>query len=482
MTILLAFLLGLSIGLALWMVTRVRLEVKLKKLLRQGSVAASSHISLSRALRAIAQQQQAYHEIEAQLEIGQQLLQVAPIGYLQVDDENQLQWCNQQAIQLLGIQGPPLSKPRLLLELVRSYELDELIELTRQTQKLCQKDWTLHPATAYARESVSPGPTLALRGYGVPLVQGQVGIFLENRQEVVVLATQRDRAFSDVAHELKTPLTSIRLVAETLQSRVELPLRNWVDRLLNEAIRLSNLVQVLLDLSQLEKGGTYSLNVKTFDLSVLIQSAWLSLEPLARQKQLQLHYQGPDHLLMQADEHRIFRVLLNLLDNGIKYSPPQQQIWVKVSLEAIASVKTDNPQQQVHLEVIDAGEGFPESALNYVFERFYRVEPSRTRSPLASPPSGVASLRTHLEERLRPLNEQSQREISGNPAISSPHPSADRPNELLPTQGSGLGLAIVRQIVEAHHGSVSASNHPETGGAWLQVFLPWNSPNSSTSM
>ena len=87
-------------------------------------------------------------------------------------------------------------------------------------------------------------------------------------------------------------------------------------------------MEVLLDLGQLEKGANRCLNLKTLNLPELIQSAWLSLEPLARKKQLQLDYSGPESLLMQADEHRLYRVLINLLDNSIKYSPAGEQIQV----------------------------------------------------------------------------------------------------------------------------------------------------------
>ena len=295
----------------------------------------------------------------------------------------------------------------------------------------------------------------------------------------MMLAQQRDRAFSDLAHELKTPLTSIRLVAETLQSRLEPPNRNWIDRLLSEVIRLSDLVEVLLDLGQLEKGANRCLNLKTLNLPELIQSAWLSLEPLARKKQLQLDYSGPESLLMQADEHRLYRVLINLLDNSIKYSPDREQILVRVSLEP-QTINSSVSTQQIHLQVIDRGAGFPETALPYVFERFYRGEPSRVRSQ-----SGFAGTQEIRGDRIAVTYPQvlgrSQGELwdsfgkAGTPSLGD-----EQVLDLPPSRGSGLGLAIVRQIIEAHHGSVSASNHPETGGAWLQVFIPWQRPEVSS--
>ncbi|MCS6812988.1 MAG: HAMP domain-containing histidine kinase, partial [Cyanobacteria bacterium] len=281
-----------------------------------------------------------------------------------------------------------------------------------------------------------------------------------------------DRWASDVAHELKTPLTSIRLVAETLQARLDPPLRAWVDRLINEVIRLSNLVQDLLDLSQLQTNAPARLTLKPVNLAELVQSAWLSLELLARKKHITLNYVGANPAIIYADEPRLYRVLINLLDNGIKYSPPRQSIQVNVkfcdaqavccSPSSSSHLETDKRQDKEHtglatydeqplqdqhvcLDVIDAGPGFQEQDLPYVFDRFYQADLSRTRSSKHGSSSALASDST--------------------------------PEYLLGS--SGLGLAIVRQIVEAHHGTVRASNHPETGGAWLQVLLPCHPPAAS---
>ncbi len=438
---LLAFLVGLGIGLLLCLGFRVRLEWEVQRFLPELPAYSGLYRSFSsRLLRAIAQQRHAHQQRQEEINHWQSILQSAPIGYLQVDDQNQLIWCNPTAYQLFGITPRPLDTPRLLLEVMRSYELDELIEETRTSQKPREKQWNFQPIapTLEAQElRRSPKPKIPLRAYSFPLSEGRVGVFLENRQEVVTLTNQRDRAFSDVAHELKTPLTSIRLVAETLQSRLDPPLRNWIDRLLSEVIRLSDIVQVLLDLSQLERGSAHTLNYKAINLPELIRAAWMSLEPLARQKQLQLHYQGPERLLMQGDEHRLCRVLINLLDNSIKYSPLAGQIWVKLGLTSVETNPSDT-HNSVHLEVIDSGMGFPEADLPYVFERFYRGEPSRARGLSGTSFSGT---------------------IQANPAV-------------MPTHSSGLGLAIVRQIVEAHQGWVTASNHPDLGGAWIQISLP----------
>ena len=452
------FLLGLLIGLIFFWWQRSRANTRLATLAKRLSPEISDYpfSSTSQLALAIAQQQQGQQQLEQEIATYRQVLQSAPVSYLQVDDENRFLWCNMQAQQLLGIlpeASPNQQKPRLLLEVVRSYELDELIEQTRNAAQPCQSDWTFYPVNADPTNLLEQ-EAYALRGYGLPLPDDHIGIFLENRQESVKLAQQRDRWTSDLAHELKTPLTSIRLVAETLHSRLEPPLQGWVDRLINETVRLSTLVQDLLDLNRGDRHLTATLSLQTIDLVELIHSVWHSLEPLGRKKQLRLHYAGFDRLLIQADPPRMHRLLVNLLDNSIKYSPPHQAIWVRVSLDPPLSEPLSEPlaeasDRQVCLDVIDYGEGFPEKALPHVFERFYRADLSRARSPLAAATSPGAKGSNGFT----------------NQTNSTSHDWQPR--------GSGLGLAIVRQIVEVHQGSVQASNHPETNGAWLQVRLPW---------
>ncbi|WP_416671779.1 sensor histidine kinase [Egbenema bharatensis] len=459
----LEFFLGLSIGLTgLWW-QHSRSEVRLRRVLRnlQSDVLESSFPPSSQLALAIAQQQKVHQQLRQTIQIYDEVLHKAPIGYLQVDDESRLIWCNDPARQLLGIcQETSPQKPRLLLELVRSYELDDLIEKTREAEAPCQVDWIFYPVNADPSQ-LTEQESYALRGYGLPLPDHQVGIFLESRQEAVSLIQRYDRWASDIAHELKTPLTSIRLVAETLQYRLDPSLKTWVDRLINETIRLSTLVQDLLDLSRLQRDASHGLNLKTVDLVELIHAVWSSLEPLAQKRQIHLDYDGPDRLLVQLDEGRMHQLLVNLIDNAIKYSPPQQMIQVQLWVESVsvpeASAKEGyTEEKQVCLDVIDCGSGFAEKDLPYVFDRFYRADLSRARSAMTP---GSASISDLAEGSM------------ASPTASEPG-SIRAGSSPIPQGGSGLGLAIVRQIVEAHQGRVRASNHPETGGGWLRVRLP----------
>lgn len=389
---------------------------------------------IEQLLAAHPEQQEQIDQLGTSRDTLERILQVAPVGYLQVDEENQLIWCNEEATRLLHISQPwagPRQQRRLLLEVARSYELDALIDEARDQQQPCQREWMLYqisPDPLHPKEK----PTYPLRGYALPLGNREVGVFLENRQEAALLVQQRDRWTSDVAHELKTPLTSIRLVAETLQPRVDPSLRIWLDRLINETIRLSNLVEDLLNLSRLQGNQFKGLTLKSVDLPHLIQSAWHSLEPLAQVKQIRLDYQGPSQYLVTLDETLFHRVLLNLMDNAIKHSPTAATIYVRLTPQPAAeSGPAADPM--LHLDVIDSGTGFLAKDLPHIFDRFYRADPSRSRTGL---PATAAAATAEM------------------------------------SQGTGLGLAIVHQIVDAHGGTITAANHPDLGGAWLRLTLP----------
>jgi two-component system phosphate regulon sensor histidine kinase PhoR len=428
---LLTFLLGLAlgIGVGLWLQHRTKQQLKHTLELLPVNSTSNSFPLESRLRGAIAQANQQRLVLEDQLNAIQSLFQVAPVGYLQVDEDNHLIWCNQQARQLLQIDRWEPGQIRLLLEVVRSYELDQLIEKTRKQQQSTSQEWVFHPACMDGA-AMSEVRSLTLRAYGWPLANGQVGVFLENRQPLIELSESRNQWVSDLAHELRTPLTSIRLVAEALQGRVNPPESRWVEQLLQEINRLIDLIQNWLELSHLEQDPNKSLTYKSLDLNVLIQSAWQRLEPLAEQKDLHLAYRGPDTLPIKADESRLIQVFLNLLDNSIKHSPPQGLIRVEVSTSTQAK-PTEKALMQI--DIIDEGAGFSGNDLPRVFERLYRGDVSRYRQPTS--------------ENVTTLGRSS---------------------------GSGLGLAIVQQIVQAHGGTVNAKNHPETGGAWLQIQLPCN--------
>lgn len=433
--IFLGFFLGLAVGICLWLWQQTQLVRYVGRIPR--TVALESEqiglpliprlrneiASLKRQSQSLQRQVQGYHD----------LLEFAPVGYLQVDEENQLLWCNEQAREMLSLQRWQPGQVRLLLELVRSYELDQLIEQTRDSQQSQEKEWVFHPScdntTAMLEVKI-----LLLRATTFPLPKEEVGVFLENRQPLLEINQTRDRAFSDLAHELRTPLTSIRLVVETLQDRLQSPLNRWVDRLMLEVDRLINLVQSWLELTQLETNPAIQLNLQPTELRSLIDSVWESLEPLAQSNGLILEYSGLEKLWIHVDSARMFQVFFNLLDNAIKYSPPKSIIRVEAKILSQKGHLSSN----LEINIIDSGLGFLESDIPHIFERFYRGDQARSRSW-----QGASNITKSIE-------------------------------------GTGLGLAIVRQIILAHGGIIKAMNHPEIGGAWVQILIPQVVANSQS--
>ncbi|MGF1541868.1 MAG: sensor histidine kinase [Pleurocapsa sp.] len=426
------FILGLIVGLTIYAIQQYRFRQHLKKTLKSFFPQDDLDISLPLPYlirREFSELDRQRTRLETDRQIWEELIEQAPIGYLQVDKDNQLLNCNQQGRILLKIEPHRSARIRLLLELVRSYELDHLIQKTRSTQQSQEKEWIFYstryvPPQPKDNQNSNSLPTfnkivesIALKGYGFPLPNGQVGIFLIDRQPLIELAQSRDRAFSDLTHELRTPLTSISLVAENLLRRLQNPERTWVEKMLKETNRLIELVQEWLDLTELEASPHSCLKYEEIQLQQLIFSVWQTLEPIARQKQITLSYSEVTPVKLQGDRARLIQVFLNLLDNAIKHNPPQNPVFVNVSSE----------NDSVIIDVIDSGSGFGTADLPYIFERLYRGDKSRTRQP-----------------------------------------NQDGINY----DSSGLGLAIVYQIVQAHKGSIEARNHPQQGGGWLQIVLP----------
>ncbi|MEL6813528.1 MAG: PAS domain-containing sensor histidine kinase [Cyanobacteria bacterium J06598_3] len=482
----LEFIGGLSIGLVALFIYRRRDTAKLKRLLSrlEDSQPLPNMGYDAQLVSAIANRQAQSDTLGEQLEDLRSVLKNAPLGYLQVDEENRLLWCNQKAQDFLDIDQGDYVQPRLLLAVVRSYELDQLVDRTRKQQTLCESDWTFNSISTDPFNYLER-PAYPLRGHGLPLSHGHVGVFLENRQEAVSLAQQRDRWISDVAHELKTPLTSIRLVAETLQSRVAPALTSWVDRLLEEVIRLSRLVDDVLNMSHLEQRQSEKQGEtgEEIDLVHLVDAAWQSLEPLAKLKQVDMRYDGPKQLVAKANGSLMHRVFFNLMSNAVRYSPMGQAIRVQLSTVGKHAVEQSDlsagadrglgPSESgfsesglsesgpseaglpgaslsgaglsgagILIEVLDAGVGFADKDLPHVFDRFYRADPARSRENGADEAIPLTS----------GLNSAEIAELSSS--------------------GTGLGLAIVRQIVTSHGGRVEARNHSAKGGGWLRVWLP----------
>jgi signal transduction histidine kinase len=227
----------------------------------------------------------------------------------------------------------------------------------------------------------------------------------------------RRRLVSDVAHELRTPLTVIRGTVDGIEDGVFPPDKDHLDSIKEQTDLLSHLVNDLRDLS-LAESGQLKLDLVLVDIISLTRRKISQFEVNAQQKKIQLKMESPSSLPeTRIDPRRIEQVIGNLLSNAIRHTPEGGQITLALKLDQ-AAAKTE--KDKLLISVSDTGEGIPAEHLPHIFERFYRVETSRSRSE----------------------------------------------------GGAGLGLAIVKQMVEAHGGKVSVESQPGQGSIF-HISLPY---------
>jgi len=178
------------------------------------------------------------------------------------------------------------------------------------------------------------------------------------------------RFVADASHELRTPLAVLRGELESLAQDAELKARTResLGSLLEEVDRLAEIVESLLALSRLDAGEARS-EWERFDLAELVASTAEQMGLLAEDKSISLLCERSSSVMVEGNRARMKQVVVNLLDNAIKYTPEGGRVLLKVTQDAT----------HAKLEVIDNGVGIPPEALPHMFERFFRVDDSRSR-------------------------------------------------------------------------------------------------------
>ncbi len=227
------------------------------------------------------------------------------------------------------------------------------------------------------------------------------------------LDESRREFVSNVSHELKTPLTSIKAYTETILSDPEMDAETrdyFLGIVLSESDRMHNIVSDLLVLSRLDNKRT-NWTIEAFDLKQSIRRLCEVMRGQVNEHRHRITFGCQRGLPpITADKQRIEQVILNILSNAIKYTPDGGQIDIKLS---------QLPKKFVRIEIDDNGVGIPEEDIDHLFERFYRVEKSRTQD----------------------------------------------------AGGTGLGLAIAKELVEAHGGRISVKSSLGEGTA-VTIDLP----------
>ena len=186
-----------------------------------------------------------------------------------------------------------------------------------------------------------------------------------------VLNDSRNEFVSNVSHELKTPLTSMKVLADSLLIQEDVPAELYKEFMgdLSEVIERENkIINDLLSLVKMDKTAN-TLNIKSENMNTLIEKILKRLRPIAATRNIELVFESFRPVTAEVDEMKLSLAITNLVENAIKYN--KENGWVHVSLNA--------DHKNCHIEVADSGIGIPQEAVEHVFERFYRVDKSHSR-------------------------------------------------------------------------------------------------------
>jgi two-component system phosphate regulon sensor histidine kinase PhoR len=275
-----------------------------------------------------------------------ELLEQAPVMALLLDEQNRVVGANEAARTFFDID--PSRLPASLVETTLESRLFEVV-----TMNLPQAEAQL----VHRRRSVM---TKLIQGRR----EGEKLLFLTDNTEVQRLATVRQEFVANLVHELKTPITSLRLTAESLLGD-PLPKdrRRFAERLVKEADLMSKIIDNLRQLGDIEMGAM-SVDFSEFDVAELVQECDGRLGA-----DRSVNVVVPEHLVISSDRPKLAQALGNLLDNAVKFSPPATAIDVRAEVAG----------GEVVISVRDRGPGISPEHWSRVFERFYKVDRARPR-------------------------------------------------------------------------------------------------------
>ena len=226
-----------------------------------------------------------------------------------------------------------------------------------------------------------------------------------------VINDSRQEFVANVSHELKTPMTSVKVLADSLNQQPDAPVelyREFMQDITEEIERENKIINDLLALVKMDKTEA-KMDISTVDINQLLEATLKRLRPIARKRDVEVVFESIRPVTAEVDEVKVSQIFTNLVENAIKYN--KEHGWVKVLLDA--------DHQFFTVEISDSGVGIPEADHEHIFERFYRVDKSHSR------------------------------EIGG----------------------TGLGLSITRNAVLLHRGSIKVSS-VEGEGTCFTVKIP----------
>ncbi|WP_281885791.1 two-component system histidine kinase PnpS [Paenibacillus sp. YYML68] len=329
-------------------------------------------------------------------------------GVVMIDRDGQIVLLNRSAEEILGFSSQELLGKRFD-QAKQQFEFTQLIQECIDSRSPLRDEMVFY----YPTERI-------LEIHMNPISQTEddwsgMLIVLHDITAVRRLERMRSEFVANVSHELKTPIAAVKGFAETLLAGAlndKETAHSFLQIILDESERLNRLIGDILELSKIES-KRIPLQFSPIHLESFVNNCLNVLNTQAASKDIELSMLVPEYIYMEADEDRLRQIMMNLLSNGINYTPEGGSVTVKV--EHIMSGNDSGEGDWVRFTIVDTGIGIPRKDIPRIFERFYRVDKARSRG-------------------------------SG---------------------GTGLGLSIVKHLVELHQGNIRVESEVGVGSKFI---------------
>lgn len=357
-----------------------------------------------------AQIQEKITEIEGEKDKINALLSALPDGVIALDYDGQIIFLNESAQQLLNINAEELSGKKLL-DVLDEKDIEEFFVEGKQKEGVFSREIAIPPRILkfylirYGQhKGVPPGIMLVVRDV----------------TDLRRLEETRTRFLSSISHELRTPITVIKGFIHTIIDEkpiVETPEAHRALRVMDGEIdRLTRLVNDLLELSRL-RSKKLSMEMITLNADSLVEETFAQMVPNAKRMGLNMELNlTVKNTELQADRDRMKQVIINLIDNAIKYTPAGRKV----------TVSTRREDKYWILDIVDTGMGIARDELPFLFERFFRTRDKKKKKLI---------------------------------------------------KGTGLGMAIVKEIVDAHNGKIKVDSK-RGEGTRIHIYIPVRNPEN----
>ncbi|MCZ8518332.1 MULTISPECIES: two-component system histidine kinase PnpS [Paenibacillus] len=329
-------------------------------------------------------------------------------GVIMIDRDGKIALLNRSAEEILGFSAKELLG-KSFNQAKQQYEFTQLIQECIDVRDHIRDEVIFY----YPKErilEINLNPIAEAGGEWEGLL-----IVLHDITAVRRLERMRSEFVANVSHELKTPIAAVKGFAETLLAGAlndKETARSFLQIIFDESERLNRLIGDILELSKIES-KRIPLQFSPVHLKTFVEDCVHVMNTEAKKKGIELELQADSDFYMEADEDRLRQILINLLSNGISYTPEGGKVRMKI--EQLVCGKEVTESDKVRFTIADTGIGIPKKDLPRIFERFYRVDKARSRS-------------------------------SG---------------------GTGLGLSIVKHLVELHKGTIRVESEVGVGTKFI---------------